>query len=127
MAGVAEHAGAEQISEMFADIFCSDPEWVDREFAEIIAGLLGQSSAVAGPGPGPRSADSVPHWPGAAHDVDGDRPRWRMWSIRSPPSAHSLLRTAFFPQPGDRHHMSTIARSGTAEKRKEIYHYVNVV
>ncbi|HEV7184117.1 MAG TPA: hypothetical protein VGN33_06435 [Leifsonia sp.] len=70
---------------MFADIVCSDPEWVDLEFEEIVAGLRNA--------PHTASAQSQPLEQDAPHrDGDGrrilssaTRPIRLRSSIRSPP------------------------------------------
>jgi hypothetical protein len=76
----------DRTAEEFADILCSDPEWVDLEFAEIVAGLRNAPHTTAEqawppehdlPHSGGRDPRLPSGWIGSAPSRS---------SIRSPPS-----------------------------------------
>jgi hypothetical protein len=107
----------DQTAELFADIVCSDPDWVDLEFEEIIAGLRSEPRRAAGQ---PQPPDG-----GRRRSDDGHRQRptsetgsRRSWStIRSPP-----LTAAGSPGAASTHGDSRVAHHG-----KEESHHVDVV
>lgn len=75
----------DRTGEVFADIVCSDPDWVDAEFEAIISGFWDR--------PTPTSAPAGPRITGAtdgegsivAVQAAGARPRSSRSTIRSPP------------------------------------------
>jgi hypothetical protein len=83
---VATARTVDRTAEEFADILCSDPEWVDLEFAEIVAGLRNAPQTTA------EQAWPPEHDP--SHSGGRDRRLPSGWigstpsrsSIRSPPS-----------------------------------------
>jgi hypothetical protein len=87
---VATAGAIERTADVFADILCADPEWVELEFEEIIAGLRDAPRSAPTPpwpmphGPSAEGRDHRPHLHGAR------RSRTEA-SIRSPPrsAAHS--------------------------------------
>jgi hypothetical protein len=80
-----------QTAKVFADMLCSDPEWVDSEFEAIVSGLLIAPSAASAPSLAPFRPSKSPQWDErkltqCAADADARNTRSR---IRSPPLARA--------------------------------------
>ncbi|GAA0422828.1 hypothetical protein HNR14_001297 [Leifsonia naganoensis] len=77
----------DQVSAEFADIVCSDPEWVAAEFEQIVAGLWDEPVPPRTAASGSRSA-SGPASGDARRSSGASRFLWRvdvLATIRSPP------------------------------------------
>jgi len=74
----------DQASEVFADLLCSDPEWVDAEFEQIVSGFWDEPMSTAGP---PRSPSIANHAGSATTErfLDDRRSAETSATIRSPP------------------------------------------
>lgn len=75
---------ADQAPEVFADILCSDPEWVDAEFEQIVSGFWDEPTSTASSPRSPTVADHPGN--GTADDLFDDQ--WSvetLATIRSPP------------------------------------------
>jgi len=78
---------ADSVDQAFADIVCSDPEWVAAEFEQIVSGLWDEPVAVRTAASGSRSA-SGPVSGAARRRRGAARSLWRvdvLATIRSPP------------------------------------------
>lgn len=77
----------DQVSAEFADIVCSDPEWVAAEFEQIVAGLWDEPVLARTAASGSHPASGAAAW--MARRSDGaSRFLWRvdvLATIRSPP------------------------------------------
>lgn len=81
-------ATADAIQEELVDILCADPDWVDSEFDQIVAGLKG-APPTAPVAPRPSSNRPYPfHVSGSGRSSTVIRSSRARMSIRSPPGAH---------------------------------------
>lgn len=54
--------GVDQVSAEFADIVCSDPEWVDAEFEQIVSGLWDEPARACTAASGSHSESGPAGW-----------------------------------------------------------------
>lgn len=77
---------ADPTSEVFADILCSDPEWVDAEFEQIVSGFTDEPTITSTP---PRSPSFAIHSIRRPEREPWSDRRWteKFATIRAPPSS----------------------------------------
>ncbi|MGJ4844894.1 hypothetical protein [Leifsonia sp. Le1] len=74
----------EQTADEFAEILCSDQEWVDAEFEQIVSGFW-DAPATTADAPRSRDAAAHPDRRTTSHPRGGPRAPEPRASIRSPP------------------------------------------